>query len=136
MSSISAKLVVASVVLAMLGGCAAGPQIAVDPKSITDTAKYRKDTNECTAIAKNYDLSGNAAKNAVVGAAVGGTAVAGVATAVAGAVFLPALPFILAGTLAGGTLMGGAAKKKETAAREGILAQCMTDRGYKAYTAK
>jgi hypothetical protein len=124
------------VMLITLAGCAAEPQVAIDPKSIVDTAKYQSDKNECTAIAKRYDLSGNAVKNAAVGAAAGGAAVAGVATAVAGAVFAPAIPFILAGSAVGGTLMGGSAKKKETAAREAILAQCMTDRGYKAYSAK
>ena len=108
----------------------------MDPKSIVDTAKYEADKKECVAIAKNYDLSKNAVKNAAVGAAAGGAAVAGVATAVAGAVFAPAIPFILAGSAAGGALMGGSAKKKETAAREAILAQCMTDRGYKAYTSQ
>lgn len=123
-------------VLTVLAGCASDPQVAIDPKSIVDTAKYKADKNECTAIAKNYDLSGNAVKNAAVGAAVGGAAVAGVATAVAGAVFAPAIPFILAGSAAGGTLMGGMSKKKETEAREAILAQCMTERGYKAYSSK
>lgn len=122
--------------LLVLAGCAAEPQVAIDPKSIVDTAKFQADKSECTAIAKNYDLSGNAVKNAAVGAAAGGVAVAGVATAVAGAVFAPAIPFILAGSAAGGAVMGGSAKKKETAAREAILAQCMTDRGYKAYSAK
>lgn len=127
-------LVVGCAVLA--AGCASDPQLAVDPKSIVDTAKYEADKKECVAIAKNYDLSKNAVTNAAVGAAAGGTAVAGVATAVAGAVFAPAIPFILAGSAAGGALMGGSAKKKETAAREAILAQCMTDRGYKAYTSQ
>jgi hypothetical protein len=121
---------------ACLAGCASQPQLTVDPKSIVDTGKFATDQNECLAIAKNYDLSGNAVKNAAVGAAAGGATVAGIATAVAGAVFLPAIPFIIAGAAAGGGLMGGSAKKKETEAREAILAQCMTDRGYKVYTAK
>ena len=85
------------------------------------------------------DLEGKwgvSAAAAAAPAAAGGAAVAGVATAVAGAVFAPAIPFILAGSAAGGALMGGSAKKKETAAREAILAQCMTDRGYKAYTSQ
>ncbi len=130
------KSIGAIFIITFLTACASQPQLAVDPKSIVDTAKYTNDQNECLAIAKNYDLSGNAVKNAAAGAAAGGAAVAGVATAVAGAVFLPALPFILAGAAAGGGLMGGSAKKKETEAREAILAQCMTDRGYKVYTAK
>ena len=126
----------AVVIVALVSGCASQPQVVVDPKSIADTAKFNSDQTECLAIAKNYDLSGNAVKNATVGAATGGAIVAGVATAVAGAVFLPALPFILVGAAAGGGLMGGTAKKKETEAREAILSQCMTDRGYKVYAPK
>ncbi len=125
---------VSVIVVLSLFGCASGPQVAIDPKSITDTGKYKGDMDECTAVAKNYDLSGNAAANAAVGAVAGGAVVAGVATAVAGAVFLPALPFIVAGSLAGGGALGGHAKQKEAKAREHILSQCMTDRGYKAYT--
>jgi hypothetical protein len=62
--------------------------------------------------------------------------VAGIATAVAGAVFWPAIPFIIAGSAVGGGAMAGHSKQKESKAREDILASCMTDRGYKAYTAK
>jgi hypothetical protein len=118
----------------LVNACASGPRIVVDPKSIADSSKYKVDLSECTQIAKTYDLSGNTAANAAVGAAAGGAAVAGVATAVAGAVFLPAIPFIIAGALAGGGALGGHAKQKETKAREAILQQCMTDRGYRAYT--
>ena len=126
--------IVSAIVVLAFAGCASGPQVAIDPKSISDTAKYKADLDECTAVAKNYDLSGNATANAAVGAVAGGAAVAGVATAVAGAVFLPALPFIIAGSIAGGGALGGHAKQKEAKAREHILSQCMTDRGYKAYT--
>ena len=123
-------------VVVTVAGCASGPQVVIDPKSITDTQKYKTDMDECTAIAKNYDLSGNAVKNAAVGAVAGGAAVAGIATAVAGAVFWPAIPFIIAGSVAGGGALGGHAKQKEAKARQEILQQCMTDRGYKAYSAK
>jgi hypothetical protein len=125
--------IVSAIVVLAFAGCASGPQVAIDPKSISDTAKYKADLDECTAVAKNYDLSGNVTTNAAVGAVAGGAAVAGVATAVAGAVFLP-LPFIIAGSIAGGGALGGHAKQKEAKAREHILSQCMTDRGYKAYT--
>jgi hypothetical protein len=131
------KIICVTLVVAVsVAGCASAPQVVIDPKSITDTQKYKADLDECNAIAKNYDLSGNAVKNAAVGAAAGGAAVAGIATAVAGAVFLPALPFIIAGSLAGGGALGGRAKQKEAKARQDILQQCMTDRGYKAYSAK
>jgi len=128
------KKLIAGMLCVSIAGCAAGPQVAVDPKSITDTAKYESDMAECKAVAESYDLSSSTGKSAVVGAAAGGIAVAGIATAVAGAVFLPAVPFIIAGTAAGGGLAGGLSKNKETAAREKILAECMTERGYKAYT--
>jgi hypothetical protein len=117
-------------------GCTSGPQVAIDPRSITDTAKYESDLAECTSIAKNYDMSSSAIKNAAVGATAGGVAVAGIATAVAGAVFAPAIPFIVAGSALGGTALGGGAKMKENNARESILAECMKDRGYKAYSSK
>ena len=130
------KKIILGSLLTLLVGCASGPQLIVDPQSIVDTAKFEEDKKQCVAIAKSYDLSGKAVKNAAVGAAVGGTVVAGVAVAVAGAVFAPAIPFIAAGAAAGGGLGGGLSKKQEMEARESILAQCMTDRGYKAYPPK
>lgn len=117
-----------------LAGCASAPQVVVDPKSITSEATYQKDMDECHRIAKSYDLSDTKTKNALLGAAGGGLVVAGVATAVAGAIFLPALPFIAAGATAGGLAGGGLTKSGETSAREKILAQCLKDRGYKTYS--
>ncbi len=123
-------------VLIALTGCASKPQVAVDPKSITDVQKYNKDKDECTAVAASYDLGEKAGKNAMIGGAAGAVGVAGIATAVAGAVFLPAVPFIVAGGAAGATAGGGMTKMEETKARENILAQCMTERGYKVYASK
>lgn len=117
----------------MLHGCATTPQVVIDPSSITSEAKYQKDMDQCHTIARTYDLSDSTTANAAVGAIAGGLTVAGVATAVAGAVFAPAIPFIVAGATAGGLLGGGLTKSGETAARERILADCMRDRGYKAY---
>lgn len=114
-------------------GCASAPQVVIDPKSISNEAKYQRDMDECHSIARTYDLSQSTTKNAVVGGAVGGVAVAGVATAIAGAVFWPAIPFIAAGAAAGGLAGGGITKSGETTAREKILADCLTDRGYKTY---
>ena len=120
-------------VIVTLAGCASAPQVAIDPKSITDTAKYQRDMDECKAVASSYDLSEGAGKNAAVGAAAGAATVAGIATAVAGAVFAPAIPFIIAGSAVGGTAGAGLTKTAETSARESVLAECMTERGYKAY---
>ena len=76
-------------------------------------------------------MSGDTGKNAALGAAAGAVGVAGIATAIAGAVFLPAIPFIIAGGVAG----GGMTKQKENEARENILSNCLTERGYKAFGA-
>jgi len=107
--------------------------VAVDPASITNKPKFDQDYKLCQDIAKTYDLSSDTGKNAVIGAAAGTAVVAGVATAVAGAVFAPAIPFMIAGGLAGGGLGGGATKAKESAAREKILSDCLTDKGYRAF---
>lgn len=114
-------------------GCASKLQVIVDPKSIQNEAKYQADMDECHGLAKSYDLTDQTRNNALLGAAGGGIAVAGVATAVAGAVFLPALPFIAAGVAAGGLAGGGLTKSGETSAREKIWSECMKDRGYRTY---
>ena len=118
----------------ILPGCSTTLNVAIDPASIKDKIKYNNDYDVCRQVAESYDLSGDTTKNAFLGAAAGGAVVAGVATAVAGAVFLPAIPFILAGTAAGGLTGGGFTKSKETSAREKIMAECMTQRGYKAFS--
>ena len=109
--------------------------VAVDPGSIKDKAKFDQDYKLCQEIAKTYDLSNDTATNAVLGGAAGAVGVAGIATAIAGAVFLPAIPFIIAGGVAGGGLSGGITKQKESEARENILSGCLTERGYKAFGA-
>lgn len=129
------KLASYSLAITILVGCASKPQIAVDPKTIPNKAKYEQDVTECTTVAENYDLTEGTAKTAVVGAAVGGGAAAGVATAIAGAIFWPAIPFIAGAALVVGTGSGGVVKVKEADARETILSDCMTERGYKTYKA-
>ncbi len=117
-----------------VSGCASSVNVAVDPASITDRKKFEADYQTCQAIAKTYDLSQDTNQNAVMGAAIGAVGVAGVATAVAGAVFAPAIPFIIAGGAAGGGLMGGATQQKENQARENILTDCLDKRGYRAFS--
>lgn len=124
------------VTVLMLSACSSTPQIAVDPKSITDVVQFNKDKEECTAIAQTYDLSEKAGKNAMAAGAAGAVGVAGIATAVAGAVFWPAIPFIIAGGATGATAGSGMTKMEETKVRENILEQCMTERKYKVYGAK
>ena len=118
-----------------MGGCASSVTVAVDPGSIKDKAKFDQDYKLCQEVAKTYDLSNDTATNAVLGGAAGAVGVAGIATAIAGAVFLPAIPFIIAGGVAGGGLSGGITKQKESEARENILSGCLTERGYKAFGA-
>ena len=119
------------VCISMLG-CAVSPQVAIDPKSISDKAKYKADMAECRAVSESYNLNDSALKNAAVGGAAGGAAMAGVTAAVAGVFFVP---FILAASAAGAGVGGGTTKVKETSAWEKILAECMNERGYKAYAA-
>ena len=129
------RVLISSILIICLGACSSAPQVIVDMAEV-DKAELEKDKNECLEIAQTYDLDNEAAGKALAGAAIGGAATAGVATAVAGAVFLPALPFILAGSLAGGGLWGSQVSKKEANARQGILEDCMSKRGYEVYSAK
>lgn len=119
----------------IISGCASSVNVAVDPGSITDRAKFQEDYKLCQEVAKTYDLSQDTGANAALGAAAGVIGVAGVATAVAGAIFAPAIPFIIAGGAAGGAVGGGMTKQKESEARENILASCLSERGYKAFGA-
>lgn len=119
----------------LISGCASSVTVAVDPASIKDQAKFAQDYKICQDIANTYDLSNDTSTNAALGAVAGAAGVAGIATAVAGAVFWPAIPFIIAGGVAGGGVSGGLTKQKETEARENILSTCLTERGYKAFGA-
>lgn len=129
------RIVSYAVIASFITACASKPQIAVDPRTIANQAKYEQDLNECTAVAENYDLTEGTAKTAIVGAAAGGGAAAGVAAAVAGAIFWPAIPFIAGAALITATGSGGVVKVKEADARETILSDCMTERGYKTFKA-
>lgn len=115
-----------------LTGCST-QSIVVDPKSVKDQATYETDMKECKEIAESYDKTGNVAGSSVAGAVAGGGLAAGVATAVAGAVFAPAIPFIIGGALLFGGGAGGMSKSSETDAREKIVTNCLNDRGYRAY---
>jgi len=42
---------------AMIAGCASSVNVAVDPASINDRAKFQDDYKVCQEIAKTYDLS-------------------------------------------------------------------------------
>lgn len=108
-------------------------KVAVDPVSISDQSKYKVDLAQCEEVARTYDLTGTTVTTGVIAGAAGGATVAGVALAVAGGLFPPAIPFIVAGAVAAGAGGVGWTKSKEKDAREKVLAACLTERGYKAY---
>ena len=127
------KIASTMTVVLFLNGCASSVNVAVDPGSIKDKQKFDEDYKLCQDVAKTYDLSTDTGINAALGTAAGAVGVAGIATAIAGAVFWPAIPFIIAGGAAGGGLGGGLTKQKENEARENILTSCLSERGYKAF---
>ena len=129
------KIASLMMVTMVISGCASSVNVAVDPGSITDRAKFQQDYELCQQLAKTYDLSQDTGTNAALGGVAGAVGVAGVATAVAGAIFAPAIPFIIAGGFLGGGVGGGMTKQKESEARENILANCLSERGYKAFGA-
>lgn len=122
-------------VISMIAGCST-QQLVVDPKSISDQTKFDQDKQECKTVSETYDKTESVAGNAALGAAAGGATAAGVATAVAGAIFWPAIPFIIAGGLVVGAASGGSTKSDEITIREKIWVDCLNDRGYKAYSTR
>jgi hypothetical protein len=127
------KKIIAITVCISLFGCAAAPQVAVDPQSIKDVDKYNKDMAECKAISETYDASGATAGNAALGAGAAiGTAALVLAT---GGLYL--LPAGVAAAGGGGAAVGGGiSQSKENNAREKIWADCLTGRGYKAFSSR
>ncbi|MEI6318269.1 MAG: hypothetical protein WCS09_07135 [Pseudomonadota bacterium] len=117
----------------MISGCVSSVNVAVDPASIKDHAKFKEDYQACQDLANTYDLSSDTAANAALGATAGAVGVAGIATAIAGAVFWPAIPFIVAGGVMGGGVGGGITSQRESEARENIFSSCLNDRGYRAF---
>lgn len=71
------KSLLVTLAVVLTAGCASQPQVVVDPKSIKSEASYQRDMAECHTIARNYDLSDQTTKNALLGAAGGGVVVAG-----------------------------------------------------------
>ena len=123
------------VLIFLLISCASRePLLVVDPTSVKDADKVVIDREECLQIAASFDMSNETAAKSVGGVLLGGGAVAGAAALAFGAVFAPAIPFIIAGGAAGGGLWGSAATKEEKIIKERILKECMEDRGYKVYS--
>tara|TARA_X000000950_G_C13488055_1_gene486605 strand:+ start:41 stop:448 length:408 start_codon:yes stop_codon:yes gene_type:complete len=110
------------------------PMIIVDPASVTDEKKVIVDREECYQMALSIDLDDEVVAKSIGGAALGSAGVAGIAALAYGAVFAPAIPFIIAGGAAGGGLWGKSASDKEKRFRNNVMRKCMVDRGYKVYT--
>ena len=105
--------------------------MVVDPDSIIDEEKYKNDLEECELLSEQYDLSKATVTSGAVGAGIGHVA----ATTLLGTVGAIIFPGGVAVATAGGAGVGlGISKSKENKAREVILADCMKDRGYKAYS--
>ena len=122
-----------NILLIFLVGCASSPQVVVDPKSIVDVQAYNKDNAECKSISEAYDASDATAGSALMGAGIGiGTAALVLATG--GMWLLPAGVAVVGGSSA--AVGGGISKSREGSAREKIWADCLTGRGYKAYSSK
>jgi len=121
--------------LVIIVGCASNsPMMVVDPSSVTDEKQVIIDREECYQIALNINMSDEVVAKSIGGAALGSAGVAGLAALAYGAVFAPAIPFIIAGGAAGGSLWGKSASDKEKRYRNNIMRKCMVDRGYKVYT--
>ena len=104
----------------MMSNCS-GPQMVVDPDSIIDEEKYKNDLEEYELLSEQYDLSKASLTIGAFGAGIGH---------VAAIIFLAGAAIVTAGGAGVGLSIS---KTKENKAREVILADCMKDRGYKAY---
>ena len=125
------------VIITFFYSCAtSSPMFVVDPNSIENEEQVVIDREECYQLAANIDMGDEVAGKAVGGAVLGSAGVAGVAALAYGAVFAPAIPFIVAGGAAGGTLWGKSASDKEKKFRSNIMQQCMEKRGYTIYTSE
>ena len=124
-------------IIPLLYSCAtSSPMFVVDPNSVENEEKVVIDREECYQIAANIDMGDEVTGKAIGGAVLGSAGVAGVAALAYGAVFAPAIPFIVAGGAAGGTLWGKSASDKEKKFRNNIMQQCMEKRGYTIYSSE
>ena len=123
--------------LSLLYSCAtSSPMFVVDPYSVEDPDQVVIDREECYVIAANIDMGDEVIGKAFGGAVLGSAGVAGLAALAYGAVFAPAVPFIIAGGVAGGSLWGKSASDEEKKFRNNIMQQCMEKRGYTIYTSE
>ena len=112
----------------MLSACSvAPPKVAVAPASIDDEEKYRRIYEECLATAQTADLADKKALDVAAGAVLGVEAAATIASSAS--LMVPAIPFMMAGALVGGSVFNDATSKEERQAREGGLARLPCEQG-------
>jgi outer membrane murein-binding lipoprotein Lpp len=118
-----------------MAGCSS-VNVVVDAASIRNQARFDRDSTQCSELAESYDLNEDKVANSVVGAGSGALTTVGLASAVVGSLYVPSMPFMVAGTLGGGGMGVGWSSYKENAAQEKILTQCLNRKGYRAYSAQ
>ena len=110
----------------------------VDTSSVTDSAKYQKDYQECEAVTNNVDYSDEKTVAALKGAAVGaGVVGVGVASTLAagGVVMAPVvIPIYLVAALVGGRSNSSKTNSEEQKMRAIVWNSCLKDRGYKVFS--
>ena len=119
--------------LSLLTGCSS-VNVVVDHTSIRNQARFEKDVDQCQTLAESYDLTNDKIHSAAVGAGGGAVTTIGLASAIVGTMHVPSMPFMLAGSLGGGSVLSGWSSHQENAAQERILTQCLTRKGYRAYS--
>ena len=110
----------------------------VDTSSVSDSAKYQKDYQECETITNNVDYSDEKTVAALKGAAVGaGVVGVGVASTLAagGVVLAPVvIPIYAAAALGGGQSNSSKTNAEEQKMRALVWNSCLKDRGYKVFS--
>lgn len=125
------KVLISSLVVAMLAGCATAPGApgnglgasytpVVDMQGV-DVAKYNQDVNECRAYAAQVDAGGNAVAGAVTGAVL-----MGALSAAMGNRSRWNNRYMGAGAISGGAGAAAGSMQKQQA----IIMRCMAGRGY------
>ena len=110
----------------------------VDTSSVSDSAKYQKDYQECETITNNVDYSDEKTIAGLKGAAVGaGVVGVGVASTLAagGVVLAPVvIPIYAAAALVGGRSNSSKTNAEEQKMRAIVWNSCLKDRGYKVFS--
>ena len=126
---------IAAWALLSLAGCSS-VNVVVDTSSIRNQARFDKDAAHCLSLAQNYDLNQDKMANTAIGVGSGAVATVGLASAIIGTLYVPAAPFMAAGALGGGGMGMGWSSYKENAVQEKIITQCLTQKGYRTYSAQ